>query len=672
MGQTWLRRIASRLTVKRQVPPATADHRAELRVLVTKAWNLRRLGNLEGALIILDQAIALAPGDPETYYTRGLVRCAAKRYDDAITDLDHALELRPHYPEALTERGLAYVNRGALTRGIADYDAALQIDPAYATALDNKGSALCLKQLWTHALPLLDRALRLAPTSVNARHNRSVAHQLLGDPGRALVDLERFAELAGDGAQRLAAQRLARLRALVGDQPHAWTVADELWPEHVTLSLEHSIAELLSALRKHGAYHVVLPLAGGGHAVVPVYEASGLRVRLTEIADLVGPAILTLQLGQLLHPLAPCTPIDRTATHDEAMQAVHHSGGRTLVVDGDQILGVLEAGTNYDRPQLPTTLFGPRARFGRSTGRISRAARRTPEGAPKRATGDATRTCAGCALEVAYYHPTLVDDKLTSVACPRCGRDPIPDWIEQRMRPGGWSRAGFLDATERVRDVIERDARVIDALGLTHAQLAAALDRLLDRASTEDEPRIARAMLRFHERMIEAGLEAGNQADHQTGTEWLDGGRALELAPSLDEIVRQLRRGELPPDSQGVVIDGLQVFLKVYFGYQSCPWTMLRRPYCAAEAPWPMQISCAESVRVRGPVLGAALPCSGDVTFRHGDRDFLVIDRRTRMYLRGSGLLPHLIREHHFFGGAHSPYRLDPERAARVLRLIGA
>jgi hypothetical protein len=171
--------------------------------------------------------------------------------------------------------------------------------------------------------------------------------------------------------------------------------------------------------------------------------------------------------------------------------------------------------------------------------------------------------------------------------------------------------------------------------------------------------------------MIEAGFETDNQAGHQAGTEWLDGGRALELAPSLDDVVRRLRRGELPPDSQGVVIDGLQVFLEVYLGYQSCPWTMLRRPYCAAEAPWPMQICCAESVRVRAPVLGAALPCTGDVTFRHGDRDFLVIDRRTRTYLRGPGLLPHLIREHHFFGGAHSPYRLDPERAARVLRLIG-
>ena len=655
----WLRGLADRLTGKHHAgqpaTPAMNDRHAEMRVLVKKAWNLRSLGNLDGAITLLDQAIELAPGEPENHYARGLVCCVAERYDEAIADLDRALELRPHYPEALTERGLAYVNRGSLTRGIADYDAALRIDPAYATALDNKGSALCLKQLWTHALPLLDRALRLAPTSVNARHNRSVAHELLGEHGRALADLELVAKQVGGGAQRLAAQRLARLRARVRNKPRAWSATDEMWTEYVTLSLQHTVAELLAAVRDHDAYQVVLPLADGGHAVVPVYEVSGLRVRLTEISDLVGPAILELRLGQLLERLVRCVPIERSATHDQAMQAVRHSGGRTLIVDDGRILGVLEGGTDYHRPQLPTTLFGEASSFPRSAGTKERGARRTAARSP----GDAARSCAGCALDVAYYRPTLVDDKLAGVACPRCGRDPIPDWIEDRMRPGRWSRAGFLDHAERVHDVIERDARVVEALGLTHAQIAAALDRLLDRASGAYEPRIAKAVLRFHEEMIEAGRQS------------LDSEAALELQPSLDEIARQLGRGELPPDNLGVMVDGVQVFLKVYLGYQSCPWTMLRRPYCAAEAPWPMQTRYADSVRIQSPVLGSSLPCTSGVTFRHGDRDFLVVDRNRRTYLRGSGLMPHLIREHRFFEGEHSPYRLDPQRAARVLQLVG-
>ncbi len=663
----WLQRFADRLTSKHHedVPamptvPVVIDHRAEARALVSKAANLRSLGNLDGSVAVLGQAIELSPNEPEIYYARGLAHSVADRHDEAIADFDRALALRPLYPEALTERGLAYVNRGSLTRGIADYDAALRIDPAYAIALDNKGSALCLKHLWTHALPLLDRALRLVPTSVNALQNRSVAHELLGDPGRALADLEIVGKLAGSGAQRLVAQRLAKLRARAGDKPRAWSVTDEMWTEYVTLSQDHTVAELLAAVRERDAYQVVLPLAEGGHAVVPVYEASGLRVRLTEIADLVGQAIMELRLGQLLDPLVPCVPLDRSATRDQAMQAMHHSGGRTLIVEDGQIVGVLEGSTDYDRPQLPTTLFGAESRFGRDAGHTSQGARRTPEPANDRSTNAPERPCAGCALDVAYYRPTLTADKLTGIACPRCGRDPIPDWIEDRMRPGRWSRAGFLGQSERLHDVIERDARAVMALGVTHAQIAAALDRLLDGASSAYEPRIAKAARRLGEQMLVA-----------SGA-WLEDEGVLELEPSLDDVVRLLDRGELPLEGQGVMIDGLQVFLKVYTAYQSCPWTMLRRPYCAAEPPRPMQVACVKSVRMLSPVLGAALPCTDGVTFRHGDRDFLIVDRARRTYLRGSGLLPHLIREHRFFEGEHSPYRLDPARTARVLGLTGS
>jgi hypothetical protein len=35
-------------------------------------------------------------------------------------------------------------------------------------------------------------------------------------------------------------------------------------------------------------------------------------------------------------------------------------------------------------------------------------------------------------------------------------------------------------------------------------------------------------------------------------------------------------------------------------------------------------------------------------------------------------MMPHLIRDHRFFEGPRSPYRLDPEQLARVLGLSGA
>ena len=54
----------------------------------------------------------------------------------------------------------------------------------------------------------------------------------------------------------------------------------------------------------------------------------------------------------------------------------------------------------------------------------------------------------------------------------------------------------------------------------------------------------------------------------------------------------------------------------------------------------------------------------------YGDIDFVITNNRTGETLKGPGLIVHLIRDHHFFEGKQSPYRVDPEKAARVLELV--
>ncbi len=49
--------------------------------------------------------------------------------------------------------------------------------------------------------------------------------------------------------------------------------------------------------------------------------------------------------------------------------------------------------------------------------------------------------------------------------------------------------------------------------------------------------------------------------------------------------------------------------------------------------------------------------------------DFLILNRRLGESVTGPGLIVHLIREHQFFEGSESPYRLEPSKAIRVLDL---
>jgi hypothetical protein len=101
-----------------------------------------------------------------------------------------------------------------------------------------------------------------------------------------------------------------------------------------------------------------------------------------------------------------------------------------------------------------------------------------------------------------------------------------------------------------------------------------------------------------------------------------------------------------------------------------CPFTILRRPW-SDDLPAPVLLlrQTADGVHITEP-RDRSLPCSGEQDYRYANLEFLVVRRDTRQALRGSGLLVHLIRDHRFFEGEHSPFRLDPERAAQVLGLV--
>jgi hypothetical protein len=58
--------------------------------------------------------------------------------------------------------------------------------------------------------------------------------------------------------------------------------------------------------------------------------------------------------------------------------------------------------------------------------------------------------------------------------------------VEARMRPGVFSRTGFLGPNERLRDVIGADSEALQKLNLTYAEIASKLDGLI--AAAEASP----------------------------------------------------------------------------------------------------------------------------------------------------------------------------------------
>jgi hypothetical protein len=151
--------------------------------------------------------------------------------------------------------------------------------------------------------------------------------------------------------------------------------------------------------------------------------------------------------------------------------------------------------------------------------------------------------------------------------------------LEARMRPGALSEAGFLGVSERLDEVLTRDARTLKNLDIGYREISGELDRLINRA-------------------------------------------------------------EAAPD-RSVQVGNFEVTVKVFPGFQMCPWSPdIHRQQCAA---------------------------GGGV--RHASVNWHIRNLRAGREMKGPGLIVHLIRDHRFFEGFESPYRTDPDELARLLEL---
>ena len=207
------------------------------------------------------------------------------------------------------------------------------------------------------------------------------------------------------------------------------------------------------------------------------------------------------------------------------------------------------------------------------------------------------------------------------------------------MRPGAWSREGFLGPDERLEDVIRADRQTLEELEVDPGQLADTLDCLLGASNAG-----WLKLFKEHREDIEEDVQAAATVASITAAEQRFG----PVEPCLLPFVLLLGKtaAELPPEAEehaatspGALVDGrLDVLMIGTFGYQECPWSQTR--------------------------LGG-----GEPSCATGSSDWAIRDRQRGLEMRGPELITHLIREHGFFEGFGSPYRVDPRALAELLQL---
>ncbi|WP_083785045.1 tetratricopeptide repeat protein [Synechococcus sp. PCC 7335] len=144
-----------------------------------------RRNDLAGAIADYNQAITLAPTEPDPYLNRGALREAMGEWEAAIADYNQVLQIDPDDPAAYNNRGNAEAGLGEWDLAIADYQAAITLQPSFSLAYGNYALALYETGDVQKSLQIMKSLVRKYPSFVDMRAALTAALWETGQRGEA-------------------------------------------------------------------------------------------------------------------------------------------------------------------------------------------------------------------------------------------------------------------------------------------------------------------------------------------------------------------------------------------------------------------------------------------------------------------------------------------------------
>ena len=152
----------------------------DVSVLQGAAWLLRRMGQVDEALPLLQKALVLEPERPELHNDMGVLFQDREDFAKAITFHKRALRFKPDFTPALINIGVAQKRLGRIEEAIQAYQAALDIDANLPEAHNNLGNLYRIQGRHADALQHIQRALQLRPDYADAQANWAAATSQAG------------------------------------------------------------------------------------------------------------------------------------------------------------------------------------------------------------------------------------------------------------------------------------------------------------------------------------------------------------------------------------------------------------------------------------------------------------------------------------------------------------
>lgn len=168
-----------------------------------KALSLSRLGRLEEAVPVFDQAAAAHPQKHAVLANKGNALRAAGRLNEAVASYEAAIAAEPAFISGRISLGLALWSAGDQARAEKAMRDALARAPEDAKVLNNLGVMLENQDRSEEAAEIFSAALAQNPDMLSARVNRGAAYRKIGQLQEALVDLRAAVRIAPQNAEAL-------------------------------------------------------------------------------------------------------------------------------------------------------------------------------------------------------------------------------------------------------------------------------------------------------------------------------------------------------------------------------------------------------------------------------------------------------------------------------------
>jgi tetratricopeptide (TPR) repeat protein len=194
-------------------------------------------GNPHRAMVLLDKALAIDPGNAVNYCNRGAACEKLRQWDLALASYSQAIAIQADLAPAHCNRANVLRELQRWPEALAGYDTAIALQPNYVNAYNNRGKVWMELEEYEKALASYDAAIAIKPDFADSHYNRGVLLGKMARPDLAVVSYNHA--IAINPALSAAYFNRALALLLLGEYQQGWADYEWRWRnERIALSKE--------------------------------------------------------------------------------------------------------------------------------------------------------------------------------------------------------------------------------------------------------------------------------------------------------------------------------------------------------------------------------------------------------------------------------------------------